>query len=262
MSKIPYGITTELAHDDYNNDEHYQRSSSLKLLLKNPELYFMTYIKKEKKVGKEKSKPHFDIGTAIHTRILEPEKFNSTICYFEGLKKGKLFDEFNKLNKGKIILGDLAKLQIENMYSSIMKSKAKEYVTGGVSEVSCFTSLFGVDVKVRADHKKDDDIIDLKSTTGIITATSFKKTVDYLDYDLAAALYVDAFQAKNFYWVVSSKDYDCTRIFKASETMLERGRKKYKQAIENLKYYSSIDWKFENDVVEISPDNDMDAGSF
>lgn len=259
---MEYGISRTVSHEEYNADTKFQRSSSLKLLLKEPELYHKLYIKGEKKTGAKENADHFDVGTAIHSRILEPDKYKQTVAFYEGRKAGKIYDEFKTLNEGKIILGDMAKLQIDNMYNSIMGSIAKNYVTGGESEVSCFTQLYGIDVKVRADHKIGDSIIDLKSTTGFVTVKSFRKTVDYLDYDLAAALYVDAFKAKEFLWVVSSKDYDCTRVFKASESMLERGRKKYREAIENFKKYSENGWNFANEVIEISPESDVDAGSF
>ena len=55
----------------------------------------------------------------------------------------------------------------------------------------------------------------------------------------------------DFYFVFLSKKDFQTRVFKASEGMLDRGRAMYKEAIERLKEAESTGVYFENKIQEL-----------
>lgn len=254
------GLYPVLSNEDYHKSNGYLSSSMIKMILQSPELFYKTYIKKD--VVREESDA-FDVGTAIHAKILEPHVYNESVSYFSGIKRGKLWDEFKIINKGKLILGDLQRMQVDRMYESFVKSTlGPQLISNGVSEISLFTKLENKQIKVRADYLNSEEgkIFDLKSTSGIINEEKFRYNLEskLYGYDLQAALYVDAYKSQfnkrfEFYWVVMSKDYDDIKFFKASEELIEQGRRKYKHGLELITKYSQEGWEFKNQIIEIYP---------
>ncbi len=190
-----YGLFTDMTNESYHEDNGFLSSSRIKLILQSPEMYYKKYIKKE---VKDESNDIFDTGTAIHARILEPDVYAQTVVFFNGTRRGKVWDEFKAANAGKLILGDMQKMQLDRMYESFIKSDlGPKLISGGQSEVSLFTQLNGFNIKVRADYLNVEEgkIFDLKSTSGIISEEKFKYNLEskLYAYDLQAALYVDAY---------------------------------------------------------------------
>ena len=275
-----HGIYPNLTNEQYFADIHFLSSSGLKMLLREPEMFYRKYILKN--LPKEEGKEHFDVGTAIHTKILEPEKYENQVTSFDGRRSGKVWEQFKEDNKGKIILGNVANMQVERMYASIQKHKKSLELLHypGSSELSFFTSINGVPVKTRKDRISFDAklMLDLKSMSGIINEETFGKQADYLDYDLSAALYMDVAnrylnpltlvpygevpngingvhidKIEDYYWIVSSKDFDDTKVVKASPEILEQGRQKYLRALEKFKFYTENGWKFQDEIIVLYP---------
>ncbi len=259
---MKHGLYTDLSNEDYHKDNGFLSSSRIKLILQSPELYYKKYIKKELK---EDHIEAFDTGTAIHSRILEPEKYENDIVFFSGRRSGHSWNEFKTANAGKIILGDMQKMQLDRMYNSFRTSElGPKLISDGVAESSLFTSLEGVDIKVRADYINYNSriIFDLKSQSGMIEEEKFRRNAEgkLYGYDLQAALYIDAYiekhqQGFDFYWIVMSKDFDDIKFFKASPEFIEQGRRKYKQALKLIKQYEESGWNFKEDIIEIRPSN-------
>jgi len=178
------GLYENLSNEDYHKDDGALSSSRIKLILQSPELYFKKYISKE---TKNETNDAFDVGTAIHMRILEPIEYEKNIRFFTGTRRGKVWDEFKKANEGKLILGDIQKMQIDRMYDSFIKSElGPQLISGGKAELSLFTKLEGQSIKTRADYitfGPEYKIFDLKSTSGIINEEKFK-------YNLESKLYL------------------------------------------------------------------------
>lgn len=253
---------SDLTNEEYHSDPDSLSSSGLKLILDSPEMFYKKYILKD---VKKEHNDNFDVGTAIHARILEPEEYAKNIVYYSGTRRGKVWDEFKKIHDGKMILGDIQKLQIDTMYDAFIKSEiGPKLLSNGDAELSLFTDLHGIDIRVRADFIDSDRkiIFDLKSTTGNITEEKFQKMVEnkFYGYDLQMALYVDAFgtvkdESYDFYWIVMSKDTGDVKFFKASEELIQQGRKKYKRAIELYNKYTAEGWEFKTSIIELMPSN-------
>ncbi len=198
-------------------------------------------------------------------RILEPEEYVKQVVFFSGVRRGVKWDEFKFLNKDKLILGDMQKIQLDTMYNSFLKSGlGPKLISGGSAEVSLFTELQDNAIRVRADYISVDEgiIFDLKSTSGMIEEEKFKRSAEgkMYGYDLQAALYVDAFSKHydkpfSFCWIVMSKDHDQIEFFKASREMIAQGRKKYIKAIGLIKEYEDNGWHFEVKMKELMPSN-------
>lgn len=252
-------IKYDLSNEDYHGDKTCFSSTQLKTVLESPEMFYQQYI-----LGRSKKmdSPALRIGNAVHTRILEPDKFDDEYAIYKGkIRRGAQWEQFKAENEGKILLTDKDMVQVDVAVDNILNTDATlPYINGGTPEVSLFTELEGVKIKVRADYlnEKLKYIQDIKTTGEIVNEVSTRRKIAQFGYDLSAALYLDAFRQEgfdieSFIWVFSSKSYQSCKVFKASEQMLENGRIKYKRALDTIKRYQDKNWDLTNDVVELSP---------
>jgi exodeoxyribonuclease VIII len=253
-----------LSNEDYHSNPTYRSSSQLKDALVDVELFFKLHVSKE--LQKETTSA-MEIGTYYHTAILEPEKLAQECAVWDGIRRGKAWLEFQETHKGKTILTITEVEKATNLINATKKdSEAMKLLDNGQAELSCFTIIDGVKVRVRADwiDMQKGFVMDLKSTTG--SARDVQKTqknIENYHYDLSAALYLDAFNQvlakekkpllKDFYWVFASKDMQNCQVYKASERMIELGRIKYKRALKNILEASANGWEFPSTVISINP---------
>ena len=248
----------DMSNEDYHGEKTAFSSSQLKTILESPELFYNKYI-----LGRDsmKDSPALRIGNAVHTKILEPEKFEDEYAIYDGIKKGKAWTEFQEANAGKIILSQREMIEVNVATDNVFNTDATvPFINGGRPEVSLFTELEGVKIKVRADYlnEKLSYIQDVKTTTDMVNELTTRRKIAQFDYDLSAAMYLDAFntlglEIKDFIWIFTSKKYQTCKVFKASEEMIENGRVKYKRALEQIKKYQAKNWDITNDVVTIDP---------
>lgn len=258
------GIKYNQSNDDYHKPNKFVSSSQLKLLLDDPVMFHKKYILKE---VKDEHKDYFDVGNAFHTALLEPHKCNDEFITYTGIKRGAKWEEFKAKHKGKTILGNKQGLETRILINNVNKCNLAKPLLIGDSELSVYSKLNERFIKVRFDKINilEGFGMDLKSTTGQLIGSKGKfacmNKIAALDYDLSAALYLDAFNyvhekackqkgiefkpLEKWYWIFSSKDFQQCRIFSASRKMLQNGRKKYTLAIKLLKQYEAANWELE-----------------
>ena len=226
-------------NESYHQDRKYKSSSTLKLFLKDPREYYKRYILKEER--EEMYKSAYDFGSYMHSLILEPHKTVLEFAVFEGAtRRGKAYEEFKSANEGKtIITASQAQQALDLLHLYNEHVDTAGLIQGGVAEHTLCVELEGMPIKVRADYIKEGMIIDVKTTSDPVDKFNAAKTIIRFDYDLSAALYVDAFkkytgQDYNFVFAFLNKQNGDVGILKASEALLENGRKKYKTAIKKL----------------------------
>ena len=117
--------------------------------------------------------------------------------------------------------------------------ETQELIQDGCAEHTLCTELEGLKVKVRVGYIKEGLVIDLKTTSDPVDKFSAAKTIIRYDYDLSAALYLDAFRKYtgkeyDFLFVFLNKQNNDVSVLKASANLLENGRRKYKAAIRRL----------------------------
>jgi hypothetical protein len=236
---LKHGMNLDISNEDYHKDRNFESSSSLKLFLKDSREYYKKYILGEREESRFKSA--FDFGSYIHSLILEPEKTDDEFIVFDGLaRRGKAWTEFKEANQDKIIMTKSQDLMASGLVESYNDHKETEgLIEDGIPEQTLCIQLEGLDIKVRADYVKDGMVIDLKTTSDPVDKFAAAKTIIRFDYDLSAALYVDAFKKHTgkdygFIFVFLNKQSNEISVLKASDNLLENGRRKYKAAIKGL----------------------------
>tara|TARA_R100000697_G_C5448613_1_gene197007 strand:- start:19 stop:822 length:804 start_codon:yes stop_codon:yes gene_type:complete len=253
---LKLGINQNITNEDYHGDREYESSSTLKLYLKDPKEYHNRYILKLPR--EEKYKSAYDFGSYIHSLILEPEKVDDEYAIFEGAsRRGNAYKEFKAENEGKIIITRSQFLQAQAILEAYTEHElASSMVTRGKAEQTLCVELEGMKIKVRADYVKYGQIIDVKTTSDPVDRFAVGKTVVRFDYDLSAALYVDAFTKYfgnefEFYFLFINKMSNEIEVLKASKNLLENGRRKYKKSIQLLKKARETGKYFEEGIQEV-----------
>ena len=259
------GIFYGESNENYHSDNGYRSSSQLKDAINDIVMYYQKYILK---TIKKEEKECYAVGNAYHCKILEPKKFKDEFVKMEGIKRGEKWKVFEAKHKGKTILGNKSWLEYELLVESTLANKdAVRLLKGSQNEVSIYTEIEGFPIKVRFDilNIEKGYGADPKSTTGLLIGRKgtyvCRKKIAGLDYDLSAALYMDAVNKvltmihaksgkkglpkliKTWYWIFASKDFKSCKVLEASPAMLENGREKYKLAIAEIKKQEAANWK-------------------
>ena len=99
----------------------------------------------------------------------------------------------------------------------------------------------GLAFRGKADIIQGDTLIDLKTSADLST---FRYSADKYGYDLQAWLYLKMFKKEKFTFLVIDKASTDIGIFDVSEEFLARGENKFRQAVDNYKYF----FQEENDL--------------
>lgn len=143
FNKLDFTMPSDVYHGEGNSFS----SSQLKTMLQDPELFYRKYITKE--FPKEENQA-FDVGTYFHTAILESEKLAEECIVFPGdFRRGKAWEDFKELHKGKAILTKSNVAQADALIKAVNESEiAKKILEGGSVEVSAFLDIFVFDKQI------------------------------------------------------------------------------------------------------------------
>lgn len=270
------GLVYDLPDEAYHGEDGHFSSSQFKDANKDIEYFYEKYVAKTvNETVSSSTQNNFDIGHAYHCLTLEPEKFEEGFAIWTGstVKRGKAYDAFCEENKGKKILSqkqyDTAKYIADAADNNTVSSELR---SEGVAEVSLFVELHGVRVKVRADWISFSGdfndgipyIMDMKSTTGNPKdKKKVVKKIEDMDYDLSAALYLDAFNEylgkqglpliEQFLWSFESKDLGTSKVYAATDEMIKVGRAKYMEGLRKIKEAKAAGWEFEDTLSFVGP---------
>jgi len=230
------GFHNDMSNNDYHGDLTHFSSSSLKMLLKDERKFHSKYVLKEDQHEEENT--NFIVGSYIHSLILEPHLTKEEFAIHNGTRRGKAYKEFKEINRGKDIVTATEHEMATQMIFNYKKNEyAPQLISDGQAEQSLFTHINKVPIKVRPDYvyvdAKSGYIVDVKTTGDKLDRASLMRIVGRFDYDLSAALYVDAYEQQlgvpfNFFFIFLSKKepYEVIAI-KASRQLIDNGRRKY-----------------------------------
>lgn len=243
-------FSIEIPNSTYHSDRSGVSCSQLKKLLRSP-AHFNTSL----------SAPHIEssgpqnIGTALHTAVLEPHLFDSSTAVWEGgTRKGTKWDAFADSMKGKIIFKPDEMAQVKGMRDAINNyempdetgSTLGQLIAMGESEKTIYwkDEETGILCKIRPDNLFSPFVtFDLK-TCGDSRPDGFLKTQALkLEYDLQAAMYytgVKAFTGKDLPFCFIAVETDFPHGVWLHETgpgsrFFENGMRKFRYALRTLK---------------------------
>jgi exodeoxyribonuclease VIII len=154
--------------------------------------------------------PAMQFGTALHTAVLEPDRFASEYAVWEGdrrTKDGKAAYE-KLVASGKSIISASDNDVIFAMVASILQHPiAAGLLKGGVVEHSVFwTHKNAAECKARPDYWRQNDgiVVDLK-TTEDASSVGFARSIAAYRYHVQAAHYLAGTQAERFIFIAIEK---------------------------------------------------------
>lgn len=231
----------EATNEEYHSDRKYLSSSVLKTLYKSLDDYRKQYIEGEKKVFGNQSA--LDMGTLLHTALLEPHLFENSYNVYPGMRRaGAEYEKFmaaltpEQATKPVLLLSHAHTLK--KLIAEFRKHEvASELLKNTISEQTICGTLNGVKVKARFDaiSVERGEIYDVKSTGYGGDVESFTQTMKDLMYPLSGALYCAIAEAHygkpfTFYYLVGSKKDLDWNVYRTSEKTAALGMRQVQQA--------------------------------
>lgn len=227
----------------YHADRSCVSVSGLKQILRSP-AHFQAYLQGIT----HKETPAKFMGTAIHSRLLEPEVYAAEYVVAPVTdKRTKEWKEFELANANKRILTPDQMACIEGVAHSVsMHASATTLLRAGRVEHSIIwqDKETGIGQKIRPDCLCIDfDIgicLDVKKTVDASPPAFTRACVTY-DYDLQAAVYLEGLREvfqRDFDFVFLAVEEDAPHgcaLYGAPSEMLERGERRYRHAMNLLK---------------------------
>jgi hypothetical protein len=198
----PGSFAIELSNAAYHADRTGISCSKLKTLLRSPAHYHRSL-----SAPREDSTPAQNIGTSLHTAVLEPHLFDASTALWEsGRRAGKEWEAFKLAMDGKVILNVDEMRSVVGMRDAINSYEMPDQpgvqlgsmIARGESEKTIYwvDEETGILCKIRADNLFLPHVtFDLK-TCGDSRPDGFLRTQALkLDYDLQAAMYSEGVRA-------------------------------------------------------------------
>jgi len=186
-----------------------------------------------------------EIGTAVHSAVLEPDLFKQTYMLLKDVtdRRSSEYKQASKQMGGEYVLTGKEAVMVQMIQDSInMNYQAVKMLSSGRAELSIFARDPVTDVLVmcRLDWLSDDlTALDLKTTTDI---RDFHKSCANYRYHVQQSFYCDVFEWATgqrldaFKFLAVEKDLPCiNRIFTLDTPSVDYGRKLYRQ---NLNEYA------------------------
>lgn len=234
-------IIEDMSNEDYHNHKSIS-SSRVKVLLENPYEY-LNPIEKDSKA--------FSLGSATHSLVLEPHKFDNEFAVAPSLnrrtKKGKEeYLKFEDENIGKTVLLKEEFENAKNIAKSVLDLNLP-FLKDGITECSFFSKFDGVDVRCRPDYYKEDMgiVVDLK-TTDDASLKGFAKSVANFGYHTQASFYLKTLESmglnafKFVFIAVEKKPPYMVGIYELDYESLQKGCRNIEKAFKLLNELDSF----------------------
>jgi exodeoxyribonuclease VIII len=184
------------------------------------------------------------MGTAIHTALLEPERFKSEYLALREVtdRRASAYKEAIKVHPKEKVLTGLEADKVIGMQESVLSNDAIKslFTAEGWRELSLFVRHpdTGAIVRCRYDLITATGVaIDLKKTRDA-RPDAFSRAILNYEYDLQAALYADAFEWATgeridlFFAAVEESMPHGVKLYRPDDTVLSEGRRKYKEGLQ------------------------------
>lgn len=239
-NRVVYDMTSELYHANSAVSR-----SGLMLFNKSPQHYWWQYLSgKAEKTESDAMR----IGSAFHTLLLEPAKFDSRVLVWSGKPRNTTagkedFAQATAEANGRLLIKQDELAELKHMAESILSQPVASKVIGkdGYIEPSFFwvDEQLKVFVKSRPDYYREDGIVlDLK-TTADASREEFERSVVKFGYDIQAYMQMEAIERctgkrpDNFVFICVEKEPPyATAFYVADQNMLDCGAFRYRKLLE------------------------------
>tara|TARA_R110000803_G_scaffold21548_3_gene54241 strand:- start:7396 stop:8115 length:720 start_codon:yes stop_codon:yes gene_type:complete len=226
--------------------------SSLKAFMKSP-AHFLAY--KNKEFVESSS---MRLGTAVHSALLEPDKFRAIYDVTDLRKNTKAYKEMVALNPDKIYLNN-------SDWRSIQEIKRRFKQNGEASDLLSLCDIREQEVKgvikgtpfrgfVDAMSRDGNIILDIK-TTQDASPEGFGKSVYNFAYHLQAAIYKEITGAQQFYIIAieNTSPYNVC-IYGLSQDALDSGYSVMQNGIEKFNLWDGKETGYTNyGIINLPP---------
>ena len=234
-------ILPNLSNEDYHASAPISSSNCKNLLISAWQYQY----KQENPIGPSAA---MKFGSMFHSLVLEPKTFDDLYTVADipkrNTKQGKADYNEPMLAVGeKELISTDDFCQAQEMRHNLAKNGlVRALLNNGFAE----QSVFWVDDQTKSNCKACADyinveqsyIVDLKTTSSLANDINFNFTTRKYHYDLSASFYVDGFKQAiehdlDFYFIVIETNPPFNfGIYKLSSGLIERGRAKYRQALD------------------------------
>ena len=236
----------DLTHHPGLTNEDYHRlkavsPSQIKVLGRSPLHYFDQFLAEDRE--KREPTPAMLMGTALHTAVLEPELWDSTIAvppqsFDRRTKAGReLAAEFERESAGKIVLSPEDAYEVLRMADAVRKHPAAGFILDlpGKREASYTWTdeATRLECKTRPDwHSEDCRIVVDVKTCRDASRAEFAKAIANLDYHVQAAWNVSAIGAEQFITIAveNTRPY-AVAVYPASGALIAAGMRRVEAAM-------------------------------
>ena len=184
-----------------------------------------------------------ELGTAIHTALLEPDRYAAEYVLLREVKvrTASEYKQAVKVHGRELVLVSHEADKVAGMQEAVLSNELmRSRLNGeGWRELSLFVRDpdTGVLVRVRFDLLlTDGTIVDVKKTQDA-RPDAFSRAIDNYGYDLSAALYADALQwatgeeGQFEFAAVEEEMPHGHKLYRPCDTTLNEGRRKYREAL-------------------------------
>lgn len=240
------GLVLGMDEDTYHGGPEFS-SSAAKLLMRTPAHYKHTYID-----GHREKKKAWDIGTAVHAKVLgvgaDTVSCPPELLASNGAMSTKAAKEWRaeQEDAGRIVVSASDLEQIDAMAESVLShGLARSWLElPGNSEASMFATDpdTGVPLRCRFDRLPDDPraAIDLKTTLDA-SPQGFSRRAHDLEYHLSRAFYLHVAElagherAEMVFIAVENKAPYLVAVYQLTQPFADRGARRARYAIDLLK---------------------------
>lgn len=231
MKKINEPGIYEMSNEEYHAQEALNKSGLVQLA-KSP-AHYLTW----EQAQEEEPTKAMVIGTAVHTAVLEPDKYDQSIIIAPQIDKrtkaGKAeWALFQEEAKGKIILTEDEATAIEGMKASVYDNiVAYDLLLEGAAEQSIFFKdpVHNFLCKVRPDwYTSDKEVVDIKTCLDA-GYDGFSRAIANFKYHWQAFFYLNGLTAatgvehNKFIFIAVEKDPPyAMAVYEATKDMLKR----------------------------------------
>ena len=242
INGIKNTMIPDLSNEDYHLSDPYS-NSELSTIHKSLASYLY------KKENPDPPSTEMTFGSAFHTLILEPDKFDDEFVFVEASTRNtKIYKDAVKEEEDRSVLLMSEAQLLEAMKDSLMNHTiASNMFSGGEAEQSFFWTdpETGIRMKCRPDYLIEKVVVDLK-TARDASYDAFLKNVIAYRYFVQNPLYTDGinqvsgYDVEKFVFVVVEKTPPHpVAIYQLDDVAIEHGRMVYREDLATLAAYLS-----------------------